>query len=176
VNLLLLTVLFLKVGAFVFGGGFAMIPIIEAEVVLHRHWLTHREFLDALALGQVTPGPFLISSAFIGYKVGGVIGALLATIAIFAPSFLMTLVVSGPLIRLQGSEYARVFLKGVLPGIVAVLVIAGFRLGQAQIKDGLDVGIFLVALLLLVRFKIDPALVVLGGAVAGLLLGMPGAR
>lgn len=169
-NVLLMTLLFVKVGTFIFGGGFAMIPLIESEVVAHHHWLTHREFLDALALGQVTPGPFLISSAFIGYRVGGLFGAFLATVAIFAPSFLMTLLVSGPLLRIQGNAWVEAFLKGLMPAIVGVLLIAGAKLGQTALTGYSSFLIFLVGLVTLVRFKVDPALVIAASALVGFLL------
>jgi chromate transporter len=89
--LLTISAIFLRMGAVTFGGGFVMIPLIEAEAVNSHHWLTHQEFADATALGQVTPGPVLISATFIGYRVAGTLGALVATISIFLPSFLMTI-------------------------------------------------------------------------------------
>ena len=82
---------FLRIGAVTFGGGFVMIPEIQAEVVNSHHWLTHQEFADATALGQITPGPVLIMATFVGYRVAGTLGALLATICVFLPSFLMTI-------------------------------------------------------------------------------------
>src|SRR5207253_8235475 len=81
----------LRVGAVTFGGGFVMIPEIQAEVVNSHHWLTHQEFADATALGQITPGPVLIMATFVGYRVAGTLGALFATICVFLPSFLMTM-------------------------------------------------------------------------------------
>ena len=90
--LLTLSTIFLRIGSITFGGGFVMIPLIEAEVVDSHHWLTHQEFVDATALGQITPGPVLITATFIGYRVAGTLGALVATISIFLPSFVMTVV------------------------------------------------------------------------------------
>src|SRR5204863_5568717 len=90
---LLLTIasIFLRIGTVTFGGGFVMVPLIEAEVVETHHWLTHQQFVEAFALGQITPGPVLITATFIGYHVAGTLGALVATVCIFLPSLCLTM-------------------------------------------------------------------------------------
>ncbi len=96
-----LSFIFLRIGAVTFGGGFVMIPEIENEVVNSHHWLTHQEFADATALGQITPGPVLIMATFVGYRVAGILGALFSTICVFLPSFLMTIAAGSSLRRFR---------------------------------------------------------------------------
>jgi len=111
--LLLLSTIFLRLGAITFGGGYVMIPLLEAEVVHNHQWLTHQEFADATTLGQVTPGPVLITATFVGYRVAGTLGALVATISIFLPSFLMTIAAGSSLARFHTNPVVQSFLKGV---------------------------------------------------------------
>jgi putative chromate ion transporter len=100
--LAVLSMIFLRIGTVTFGGGFVMVPLIEAEVVNTHGWLTHQEFADATALGQLTPGPVLITATFIGYRVAGTLGALFATVSVFLPAFVMTILTSdafAPIVR-----------------------------------------------------------------------------
>jgi chromate transporter len=111
---LLLTIcaVFMRIGSITFGGGFVMIPLIEAEAVNNHHWLTHQEFADATALGQITPGPVLVTATFIGYRVAGTLGALVATVSIFLPSFLMTIAAGTSLRRFRDNQIVQSFARG----------------------------------------------------------------
>ena len=170
-NLLRLALVFGKIGAVVFGGGFVMIPFIQREVVQHYGWLTQQQFVDAIALGQITPGPILISATFIGYKVQGLIGAVVATLAVFLPSFLMTALAAHQLARLRRNPRIAGFLRGVLPAVVAMLVMAAITIGRATLWfDWRLLLLACAALLLLVRFKVDAVYVVIGAGAAGFLL------
>src|SRR5258708_26300933 len=122
-------------GSVSFGGGFVMVPLIEAEVVRTNHWLTHQECADATALGQLTPGPVLITATFIGYRVAGTIGALIATISVFLPAFLMTLAAGSSLRRFRANRQVQAFLRGVTPAVVGLLVAAAWGLGHAGIHS-----------------------------------------
>jgi chromate transporter len=113
--LLTLSTIFLRIGSVTFGGGLVMVPLIESEVVNTHHWLTHQEFADAFALGQITPGPVLITATFVGYRVAGTLGALVATISIFLPAFLMTIAAASSLRRFRDNEQVQSFLRGVAP-------------------------------------------------------------
>jgi len=171
VNLLRLALVFAKIGAVVFGGGFVMIPFIQREVVQHYGWLTQQQFADAIALGQITPGPVLISATFIGYKVQGFPGAAVATLAVFLPSFLMTGIAAGQLVRLRGNPRVSGFIRGVLPAVVAMLLTAAVAIaGSTLWPDWRLLAVALGALLLLVRFKVDAVYVVLGAGVVGFLM------
>jgi chromate transporter len=164
--LLTLSTVFLRIGSITFGGGFVMIPLIEAEVVDSNHWLTHQEFVDATALGQITPGPVLITATFIGYRVAGTLGALVATISIFLPSFLMTVVAGSSLARFHTNKIVQSFLKGVTPAVVGLLVAAGISIGRAGIHTWIGMLIALIAGAVLVRYRPNAIWVILG---AGLL-------
>jgi chromate transporter len=167
-----LSTIFLRMGAITFGGGFVMIPLIESEVVNAHHWLTHQEFADATALGQITPGPVLITATFIGYRVAGTMGALLATISIFLPSFLMAAAAGSSLSRFRTNQVVQAFLRGVTPAVVGLLVAAALSMGRAGIHTWVGVTIALVAVFVLVRFHPNPLWVILGAGVLRFLAGL----
>jgi chromate transporter len=170
-NLLRLVWIFAKIGAVVFGGGFVMIPFIQREVVEHYGWLTQQQFVDAIALGQITPGPILISATFIGYKVQGLTGAVVATLAVFLPSFLMTALAARQLSRLRSTPRIAGFLRGVLPAVVAMLVMAAITIERAALwLDWRLLLLTLAALVLLVRCKVDAVYVVVGAGITGFLV------
>jgi len=169
--LLTLSTIFLRIGSITFGGGFVMIPLIEAEVVDSHHWLTHQEFVDATALGQVTPGPVLITATFIGYRVAGTLGALVATISIFLPSFLITVVAGSSLARFHTNKIVQSFLKGVTPAVVGLLVAAGISIGRAGIHSWVGMLIALIAGVVLVRFRPNAIWVILGAGLVRFVIG-----
>lgn len=163
-----LALVFLKVGTLLFGGGFAAIPFIQQEVVALRGWLTAKEFIDGVALGQLTPGPVAITAAFIGYKVLGLPGALIATLGTFVPSFFMLLGAVKLYGRFKDSPWVTGFLSGVLPAVCGMLLSATVFLGRSAITGPADALVALLALVLLVRFRLDAFWLVLGGALFGL--------
>ncbi|HKP46321.1 MAG TPA: chromate transporter [Pyrinomonadaceae bacterium] len=169
--LLMLSTIFLRMGAITFGGGFVMIPLIEAEVVDAHHWLTHQEFVDAAALGQITPGPVLIMATFIGYRVAGTLGAIVATISIFLPSFLMTVVAGSSLARFQTNKIVQSFLKGVTPAVVGLLVAAGISIGRAGIHTWAGLAIAIAAGFILVRYRPNAIWVILGAGLLRFVVG-----
>lgn len=169
--LLTLSTLFFRVGAVTFGGGFVMIPLIEAEVVDTHHWLTHQEFADATALGQITPGPVLITATFIGYRVAGTLGAIVATISIFLPSFLMTVVAGSSLARFHHNRIVQSFLKGVTPAVVGLLVAAGISLGRSGIHTWVGMLIAIVAGAVLLKFRPNAIWVILGAGLVRFVIG-----
>jgi chromate transporter len=162
---------FLKIGAFTFGGGMVMIPFIEQDAVNTYGWLTRREFVDAIAMGQITPGPIVISSVFIGYKVAGLLGAVAAMGAISFPTFFYSIGAAHQLHRLKSNLRVRAFVRGVGPAVVGMILAAGVTIARASLVD-VWTGLMAVACLIaLVRFKLDSALVVVAAGVVGLLLG-----
>ncbi len=170
--LLALSTVFLRMGAVTFGGGFVMIPLIESEVVNTRHWLTHQEFADATALGQITPGPVLITATFIGYRVAGTLGALVATVSVFLPSFLMVIAAGSSLRRFRSNALVQSFLRGITPAVAGLLVAAAISIGQAGIHTWVGLFIMLVAVFVLVRFKPNAFWIILGAGVARFLIGL----
>ena len=170
--LLTISAVFLRIGSITFGGGFVMIPLIESEVVNSHHWLTHQEFADATALGQITPGPVLISAAFIGYQVAGTLGALVATTSIFLPSFLMTIVAGSSLRRFRDNQVVQSFLRGVTPAVVGLLVAAAISIGRAGIHTSIGLLLAAAAAVVLLRFRPNPFWVIVGAGTLRFLLGM----
>jgi chromate transporter len=126
-----------KIGSVAFGSGMAILSVMQAEVVQAHGWVSEREFLDGLALGQITPGPILITAAFIGYKLGGVLGAAVATVAIFSPSIVMTLVFTELFGRIRHLQWVRGAVAGVLAAFVGLLAAALVQLGGATLNSPL---------------------------------------
>jgi chromate transporter len=168
--LLPLAVFFFKVGAFVFGGGYVIVPLMESHVVDRMGWMSRAEFLDGVALGQVTPGPVLITAAFVGYRVAGIAGSAVATAAIFLPSFLWVLALAPRLARLRRWRRMRGFLSAATPAAVGLIAVSAWSLGRACIIDAPTAVIAATALVLALRRGARPALLILGAAAAGLLL------
>jgi len=170
--LITLSAIFLRMGSVTFGGGLVMLPLIESEVVNRQHWLSHQEFADATALGQVTPGPVLITATFIGYRVAGTLGALVATISIFLPAFLITIAAASSLRRFRNNEQVQSFLRGVAPAVVGLLVAAAVSVGRAGIHTWIGLSIMIVAMFTLIRFRPNAFWVILGAGVLRLLIGL----
>lgn len=170
--LITLSMIFLRIGAVTFGGGFVMVPLIEAEVVNTHGWLTHQEFADATALGQLTPGPVLITATFIGYRVAGTLGALFATISVFLPAFVMTIAAGTYLRRFRANRQVQAFLRGVTPAVVGLLVAAAWSIGRAGIHSWMGITIALACGVVLLRFRLNPFWVIMGAGAARLILGL----
>lgn len=166
-----LALVFLKVGAVVFGGGFAAIPFIQQEVVDVRGWLTASEFLDGLALSQLTPGPVVKVATFVGFRVLGLPGALLATVAVFLPSYLMLFGLVHVYRRVRHHPLVTGFLSGVMPAVTGMLLAAGLFLGRSVVTGPVPALVALLGLALLLRFRVAPLWLVLGGAAVGLATG-----
>ena len=169
-GLLRLFLTFLKIGSVLFGSGYVLLAFLRSDFVDHLHWLTEKQLLDAVAVGQVTPGPVFTTATFIGYIVGGTRGAVVATVAIFLPAFVLV-AASGPLIpRIRRSAIAGAFLDGVIVGSLALMGVVAWQLGRAAIVDVTTVAIALVSAVLLFRFRVNSAWLVLGAAVVGWVL------
>jgi chromate transporter len=163
-----LTAFFLKVGSILFGSGYVLLAFLRADLVQRWGWLTDRQLIDAIAVGQVTPGPVFTTATFIGYVVAGIPGALLATWGIFFPSFVFV-AASNPLIpRLRRSSWAAGFLDGANVASLGLMATVTWQLGQAALVDGVTVGLGLVATLLVFTLRINSAWLVLGGGLAGI--------
>jgi chromate transporter len=158
---------FLKMGSVVFGSGYVLLAFLQAEFVERLHWLTDKQLIDAVAVGQFTPGPVFTTATFIGYIVAGWAGAVVATAGVFLPGFVLV-AVSGPLIpRLRRSAVAGAALDGVVAGSLALIAIVAWQLARASIVDPASLIIFLVSLIALLRFRINSAWLVAAAAVAG---------
>jgi chromate transporter len=161
---------FLKAGAFIFGSGLAIVPFLREGVVAQHHWLTQRQFVDAVAMGLITPGPVVITATFIGYLVAGVAGAVVATVAIFTPIWLGVVVPGRWLLRHQDNPQVKAFVKGATAAAAGAIAGATVVLTRQAVTDLPTVLIALVSLGMLWRFRVKEPLIVLAGAIAGLLL------
>jgi chromate transporter len=161
---------FLKIGAVVFGSGFVLLAVLRADLVVQRHWLTDAQLLDAIAVSQATPGPFFTVSTFIGYLLGGWKGAGLATVGMFFPAFAYVAATAKYLPRLRKSPVAGAFLDGVNAAAVALMATVGWQFARAALVNVPAVLLVLVSLFLVFRYKVNSAWLVLGGAIAGILL------
>ncbi len=169
-GLLGLFAVFLKAGTVVFGGGYVLLAFLKADLVDRWHRHSQSQLLDAIAVGQLTPGPVFTTATFIGYVLHGVPGALVATLGIFLPSFLMVGVLAVHLPRLRKSPGMAAFLDGINVGALALMASVSWGLSGAALVDRWTWLLALASTMLLLRFKPNPAWLVLGGGLAGLLL------
>ncbi len=159
---------FFKVGAFTFGGGLSMLAFIQEQVVDQFGWLTPREFVDGLALGQLTPGPILMLAAFIGFKVAGIAGAAVAGSAIFLPSFLMILSILPLLNKMKDLQWLKAFMRGVGPAVIGALAVSLVQMAPHAAPDPFTWLLLALTILLLLLSKVGPFPLMFGGALVGL--------
>ena len=160
---------FLKVGAFTIGGGLTMIAFIQEQVVGQFGWLTPREFVDGLALGQLTPGPVLMIAAYVGYKVAGIAGAAVAATAAFLPSFIIMLIILPVLDRVRKLAWMRALMKGMGPAVIGVLAVSLIRLAPVALPDPFAIMIFAATLVALMAFRTGVFKLMIAGAALGVL-------
>jgi len=158
---------FLKVGSVLFGSGYVLLAFLRADLVDRWHWLTEAQLLDAIAVGQFTPGPLFTTATFIGYLLAGLPGAGVATVGIFLPAFFFV-AVSGSLVpRLRRSPVAGAFLDGVNVASLALMAVVSWQLGRVALMDWVTVVLALASGVLLLRYRLNTAWLVLGGAAVG---------
>ena len=160
---------FLKIGAVVFGSGYVLLAFLRADLVTHRGWLTDAQLIDAVAVGQVTPGPVFTTATFIGYILAGMKGATIATAGIFLPAFVLV-AISGPIVfGIRRSKIAGAFLDGVNVASLALMAVVSWQLARASIIDAETAVLAAISLIALLRFRVNSAWLVLGGAAIGIL-------
>ncbi len=158
-----------KIGLLTFGNGYTMLPFIYKEVVLNFHWLTPKEFSDGIVLGQITPGPVVITATFIGYKVAGLFGAATATLSIFLPSTILVTLAAGSFVKYKDSKWAEFAMKGVLSSFIGLLILVVAQLARQNITDYKTALFALAAVVLFVYTEINPIILLAAGIVASLL-------
>jgi chromate transporter len=160
---------FLKIGSVLFGSGYVLLAFLRADLVERLGWLTEQQLLDAIAVGQVTPGPVFTTATFIGYLLGGSAGAVVATLGIFLPAFLFV-ALSGPFVpRLRRSPVAGAVLDGVVVASLALMATVTIQLAQAALRDTLSIGLAVASVILLLKYRINATWLVLGGAATGVI-------
>jgi chromate transporter len=166
-----LTLFFLKAGAFVFGSGLAIVPFLYGGVVNQYHWLTERQFVDAIAVAMITPGPVVITAAFIGYLVAGLIGGSAAAAAVFAPPFLIVILAAPYYRRFAGNPQVKAFVQGVTAAAVGAIAGAVVILARRSLVDWVTVAIAVVVLgALLKAKKLPEPLLILAAGIIGLVV------
>ena len=170
VTLTRLTLAFLKIGSILFGSGYVLLAFLRADLTERWGWLTEQELIDAVTVGQVTPGPVFTTATFIGYLLGGWAGAALATIAIFAPGFVFVAVTQPLIPRLRQSAIASALLDGVVAASLGLMVAVSWHLGRTAIVDGPTLLLLVVASAMLIWWKPNSTWLIAGGATAGWLL------
>lgn len=159
---------FFKVGLFSFGGGYGMLPLIQQEIILVQHWLTQEQFMDIVAISQITPGPIAVNSAtFVGYRVAGTAGSAIATLGVVLPSFLVVTCLTVLIAKYGQLELGERILSGLRPVAVALIAYAAISLGRTALVDLkswlIGIGVFLA-----VKFtKLHPILIIALSALAG---------
>jgi chromate transporter len=165
-----LTTLFLtfaKIGAVLFGSGYVLLAFLRSEFVERLGWLTEQQLLDAVAVGQVTPGPLFTTATFVGYLLGGPAGALVATAGIFLPAFVFV-AISGPLVpKIRRSPAAGAALDGVNAASLALMAVVSWQLGRAALVDPLSVLLAAASAAALLRSRVNSAWLVVAGAIVG---------
>jgi chromate transporter len=166
-----LFLIFLKIGSVLFGSGYVLLAFLRADLVERLHWLSNSQLIDAIAVGQITPGPVFTTATFIGYLLGGARAALVATAGIFLPAFVFV-ALSAPLVpRLRRSVLAAAFLDGVNVASLALMVVVTWQLGRSAIVSYWTAALAVASAALLLRFRINSMYLVLGGGLAGYWFG-----
>jgi chromate transporter len=161
--------LFTGLGAFTFGGGLSIIALMQEQVVERLHWLTPREFVDGLALGQFMPGPIIMVAAYVGYKTLGISGAAVAAAASFLPSFVMMLALLPVFERVRNLAWARAVIQGIVPAVVGVMAVALVRMAPYAAPDAPAIAVFVLTAAALIVWRLAPLKVMGGGTVFGIL-------
>jgi chromate transporter len=163
-----LFLVFLKIGSVLFGSGYVLLAFLRAELVERLGWLTEAQLLDAVAVGQVTPGPVFTTATFVGFLLGGHAGAAAATAGIFLPAFFFV-AISGPLVaRMRRSATMAGFLDGVNAASLALMAVVAWHLGRSAVHDMLTGALAVASAVLLLRYRVNSSWLVLGGAVVGI--------
>ncbi len=164
-----LFLVFLKVGAVLFGSGYLLLAFLRADLVERLHWLTNGQLIDAVAVGQMTPGPVFTTATFVGYILGGPVAGLVATVGIFLPAFVFV-ALSAPIVpRLRRSALAAGFLDGVSVASLALMAVVAWLLGRSAIVSYWTAAVAAVSAILLIRFRVNSVWLVLGGGAVGLI-------
>ncbi len=163
---------FFRIGAFTFGGGYAMLPLIRAEVVERQEWLAADEFIDIIGVAQCAPGAVAINTAiFIGYKLFGLPGAVIAATGVVCPSFIVILLIATVFVRFQDVPAVAAFFRGVRPAVTALIAAAALKMGRTVLRDRFRIVLAIVAFAVLYLLGLHPIPVLAAGGFAGWLAG-----
>jgi chromate transporter len=159
---------FLKVGVVMFGSSYVLVAFLHTDLVEHRQWLTEGQLLDAISVGQFTPGPLFVTATFIGYILGGPQTALVATVAIFLPAFVLVAVIEPFVPRLRQSRLVGGFLAGLSVASLALMAVVTWQLGGTALVDWLTISLAVASAVWLLFYRVNSTWLILGGAALGL--------
>ncbi|WP_213818643.1 chromate transporter [Garciella nitratireducens] len=163
--------IYLKIGTFTIGGGYAMIPLIQQEIVERKQWMTEDEFMDMFVVIQSAPGPIAVNSAvFLGYKIGGIPGAIVASLGSVLPSFIIILTIAIFFRNFREYSVVEKIFKGVRPAVVALIASAVYKLAKASRLNTIGNTICIISLLMLIFFHLSPILLLIIGAICGIFI------
>jgi len=157
------------VNALTIGGGFVMLPMLQREFVEKYHWLSNQEFVDAIAMGQITPGPLTVMNAFIGYKIYGLIGAIMAMVSTYLPCIIIVTIVAKYYYEYKESVIVDSSFKGIKPAVIGLLAAVAIPLGNASIVDPITFSITIMSFVVIAFTKTDPTFVIIGAGIIGAL-------
>jgi len=162
---------FLKIGAFTFGGGYAMIPLIEKEIVNKCHWLTMEQFTDVIAIAEMTPGPIAVNSAtFVGYKVAKFWGAVASTAGVVLPSFIIIWIIASVFSQFQANPVVQAAFRGLKPAVLGLIIVAAISIGKVSVLSGYKSLLILFSTVIaLLVFKIHPILMLVISGTIGVI-------
>ncbi|NJP10263.1 MAG: chromate transporter [Leptolyngbyaceae cyanobacterium RU_5_1] len=158
---------FLKTGCVLYGSGYVLLAFLQLDLVERHHWLTSQQLLDAIAIGQFTPGPVFTTATFIGYLLAGNLGAIAATIGIFLPAFVLVAIINPWVPKLRQSRWASGFLDGVNAASLGLMAVVTYTLTRTTLVDGLTIAVAIVSAIVVFRFKVNSAWLVLAGGIIG---------
>lgn len=169
-NLYKMFISFFKIGAVTFGGGYAMIPFIEEEVVNKNKWVSKDEFMDMLIISQSLPGTMAVNCCtFIGYRLGGVVGGLVGVLSVTLPSFLIIIIIAISFMQFRDNYYVNLAFKGIAAAVPMLVLTGVISMGKSVKKNFGNIAVGIIALIALVIFKIHPVIITLGGAIYGVI-------
>lgn len=161
---------FLKIGAFSFGGGYAMLPLIEREIVDSHNWITFKEFIDIIGISQMTPGPIAINSAtFVGFKISGILGAIAGTLGVITFSFILVSIANHYILKFKESYIMKAALEGMRPALIGLIISVFLSMGREAYTDIKSVVIGFIILGLLLTNKLHPILIIIISGVLGVI-------
>jgi len=169
-SLLALAWIYLRIGVMFVGGGYVLIPLLNHIMVEQYRWLTLRQFLDGLALSQLTPGPLAMLATFTGFRAGGFLGGLVATVCIFLPCIVLMLVIGRNYQRLTNIDIINTTLNGLLPAVVGLVAAAAWNLGASSLEGAQEFVVLAVGFALFRWTRVSPMIVILGAALLGVML------
>jgi chromate transporter len=174
VGLLELASTFLKIGAFGFGGPFSLLAIMEKEVVERRRWLSVEDFTQSVAIGTMTPGPiFFAAAVFIGYRLRGILGAVVSGLAVLLPSFILVVIIAALYLRVERAPWVVAVSRGIAAGVVGLFISVVLKTGRALMTDSISVLVVVAAFLLLFIFRTDPIILIVVAGIGGALFFRP---